>query len=71
MTTYLRSNCGLVCLNIELQMRKRRPLLFAAGCCQKAVATLKLKFRKFYDEDDSEMVERLKKECEMVILNSR
>ena len=29
------------------------------------------KFRKFYEEDDAEMVERLKKECELVLLNNR
>jgi len=30
-----------------------------------------LKFRKFYEEDDKEMVENLKKECELVLLNNR
>ena len=29
------------------------------------------KFRKFYEEGDAEMVEKLKKECELVLLNNR
>jgi hypothetical protein len=29
------------------------------------------KFRKFYDEGDAEMVDKLKKECELVLLNNR
>ena len=29
------------------------------------------KFRKFYDEKDKLMVEKLKKECELVLLNNR
>jgi CRISPR/Cas system CSM-associated protein Csm2 small subunit len=35
------------------------------------VKTTFTKFRKFYDEEDAEMVERLKKECELVLLNNR
>ena len=30
-----------------------------------------IKFRKFYDEKDKDMVEKLKKECELVLLNNR
>ena len=30
-----------------------------------------IKFRKFYDEKDKEMVEQLKKECELILLNNR
>jgi hypothetical protein len=35
------------------------------------IKTTYSKFRKFYDEGDEEMVERLKKECELVLLNNR
>ena len=35
------------------------------------VKTTFTKFRKFYDEEDAEMIERLKKECELVLLNNR
>ena len=30
-----------------------------------------LKFRKFYDEGDKELIEQIKKECELVLLNNR
>ena len=30
-----------------------------------------LKFRKFYDEGDKELLEQIKKECELVLLNNR
>ena len=29
------------------------------------------KFRKFYDEKDKDLVEQLKKDCELVLLNNR
>ena len=35
------------------------------------VKTTFTKFRKVYDEGDAEMVEKLKKECELVLLNNR
>ena len=35
------------------------------------VRTKYLKFRKFFDEGDREMVASLKKECELVLLNNR
>jgi hypothetical protein len=35
------------------------------------IKTTFTKFRKFYDEGDAEMVEKLKKECELVLLNNR
>ena len=37
----------------------------------KNIKTNYLKFRKFYDEEDKNMVENLKKECELVLLNNR
>ena len=30
-----------------------------------------IKFKKYYDEDDKDMVENLKKDCELVLLNNR
>ena len=41
------------------------------GMVSPQVKTTYKKFRKFYDEGDEEMVERLKKECELVLLNNR
>ena len=35
------------------------------------IKTTFTKFRKFYDEGDAEMVDKLKKECELVLLNNR
>jgi len=35
------------------------------------VKTTFTKFRKFYEEGDAEMVEKLKRECELVLLNNR
>ena len=35
------------------------------------VKTTFTKFRKFYEEGDAEMVEKLKQECELVLLNNR
>ena len=35
------------------------------------VQTKYIKFRKFYDKCDKEMVEKLKRECELVLLNNR
>jgi len=35
------------------------------------IKTTFTKFRKFYDENDAEMVEKLKHECELVLLNNR
>ena len=35
------------------------------------IKTTFTKFRKFYDEGDAEMIESLKKECEIVLLNNR
>jgi hypothetical protein len=35
------------------------------------IKTTFTKFRKFYDEGDAEMVEKLKRECELVLLNNR
>ena len=35
------------------------------------VKTTFTKFRKVYDEGDAEMVDKLKKECELVLLNNR
>jgi len=35
------------------------------------VKTTFTKFRKFYDEGDEEMIEKLKNECELVLLNNR
>jgi len=35
------------------------------------IQTIYKKFRKFYEEGDAEMVEKLKKECELVLLNNR
>ena len=37
----------------------------------KCVDTKYEKFRKFYDEGDKELIETLKKECELVLLNNR
>jgi hypothetical protein len=35
------------------------------------IKTTFTKFRKFYEEGDAEMVDKLKKECELVLLNNR
>lgn len=35
------------------------------------IKTSYMKFRKFYDEGDESMVEKLKQECELVLLNNR
>ena len=35
------------------------------------IKTNYLKFKKFYNEGDKEFIEKLKKECEMVLLNNR
>ena len=35
------------------------------------IKTTFTKFRKFYEEGDAEMVEKLRKECELVLLNNR
>ena len=35
------------------------------------IKTSYMKFRKFYDTHDEELVEKLKKECELVLLNNR
>ena len=35
------------------------------------VKTNYLQFKKYYDDGDKEFIEKLKKECEMVLLNNR
>ena len=52
-------------------MDEHYEVLEEGECVSNNIKSRFIKFKKYYDEGDKEMVEALKKECELVLLNNR